>query len=104
MSVQKHSFENHSNVYHELGVETLESIYEELLYFKELAIENDAPMEHSLIIIDDFANDLKDKELCQKINKAIVKTRHLCCAWLFFTELCPIAKNNTKTAKLRNNF
>ena len=36
------------------------------------AIENDAPMEHSLIIIDDFANDLKDKELCQKINKAIV--------------------------------
>ena len=83
MSVEKHPFENHSNVYHELGVETLESIYEELLYFKELAIENDAPMEHSLIIIDDFANDLKDKELCQKINKAIVKTRHLCCAWIF---------------------
>ena len=41
--------------------------------FKESAMANDCPIEHSLIIIDDFANDLKDKELCQKINKAIVK-------------------------------
>ena len=83
MSVEKHPFENHEKVYHELGIETLESIYEELLSFKESAIANDCPIEHSLIIIDDFANDLTDKELCQKIKKAIVKTRHLCCAWLF---------------------
>ena len=29
---------------------------------------------HSLITIDYFANDLRDKDLCQKINKAIIKT------------------------------
>ena len=83
MSVEKHPFSNHDKVYHELGLETLESIYEELLGLKEEAIANGCPIEHSLIIIDDFANDLKDKELSQKINKAIVKTRHLNCSWIF---------------------
>ena len=83
MSVKKHPFENYEKIYHELGIETLESIYEELLAFKEEAILNDNPIEHSLIIINDFADELKDKDLCQKINKAIVKTRHLCCAWIF---------------------
>ena len=72
-----------SDVLCELGLETLQSIYDELLALKEEAIPNDCPIEHSLIVIDDFANDLKDKELSQKINKAIVKTRHLNCSWIF---------------------
>lgn len=83
MSVEKHPFSGHDKVYHELDPDTLETIYEELLELKEEAIANDCPIEHSLIIIDDFANDLKDKNLSQKINKAIVKTRHLNCSWIF---------------------
>ena len=83
MSVEKHPFSNHDKVYHELGLETLESIYVELLALKEEAIANDCELEHSVIIVDDFANDLKDKELSQKINEAIVKTRHLNCSWIF---------------------
>jgi ABC-type dipeptide/oligopeptide/nickel transport system ATPase component len=83
MSVEKHPFSNHYKVYHELELDTLESIYEELLSLKEEAIANDCPIEHSLIVLDDFANDLKDKDLSQKINKAIVKTRHLNCSWIF---------------------
>ena len=65
---------------HDLNPETLENIYDELLTLKEEAITNECPIEHSLIIIDDFANDLKDTDLCQKINKAVVETRHLNCS------------------------
>ncbi len=83
MSVEKHPFSNHDKVYHELELDTLENIYEELLALKEEAIACGQPLEHSLIIIDDFANDLKETEMAQKINKAIIKTRHLCCAWVF---------------------
>ena len=83
LSVEKHPFCNHDKVYHELTPESLESIYDELLSLKEESIANDCPIEHSLIVIDDFANDLKDKELAAKINKAIVKTRHLNCCWIF---------------------
>jgi hypothetical protein len=83
LSVEKHPFSNHDKVYHELELETLENIYKELLALKEEAIANGNPIEHSLIIIDDFANDLKESDLAQKINKAIVKTRHLNCSWIF---------------------
>ena len=91
MSVEKHPFSHHDKVY-QLGLETLENIYEELLSLKEEAISNGCPIEHSLIVIDDFANDLKDADLSQKINKAIVKTRHLNCSWIFTLQsytLCP---------------
>lgn len=83
LSVEKHPFSHHDKVYHDLDTETLESIYDELLQLKEEALINGCPLEHSLIVIDDFANDLKDKDICQKINKAIVKTRHLNCCWIF---------------------
>lgn len=77
LSVEKHPFCDHDKVYHELNPNTLESIYDESFALKEEAIANEC-----LIIIDDFANDLKDKELAAKINKAIVKTRHLNCCWI----------------------
>lgn len=37
----------------------------------------------SFIVIDDFANDLKTKDVAAKINKAIMKTMHLNCCWIF---------------------
>lgn len=83
LSVEKHPFSSHDKVYHDLELETLEGIYDELLSLKEEALINGCPLEHSLIVIDDFANDLKDAELSKKINQAIVKTRHLNCCWIF---------------------
>jgi ABC-type dipeptide/oligopeptide/nickel transport system ATPase component len=83
LSVEKHPFSSHDKVYHDLEPATLETIYDELLTLKEDALINNCPLEHSLIVIDDFANDLKDKVLSQKINQAIVKTRHLNCCWIF---------------------
>ena len=82
LSVEKHPFSHHDKVYHDLDAETLDSIYVELLALKEEALINGCPLEHSLIVIDDYANDLKDKELSKKINQAIVKTRHLNCCWI----------------------
>lgn len=82
LSVEKHPFSCHDKVYHDLDEDTLESIYDELLSLKEEALINSCPLEHSLIVIDDYANDLKDRKLSKKINKAIVKTRHLNCSWI----------------------
>ena len=59
LSVEKHPFEDHENVYHELTIKKLEKIYNELNELKENSINDNLPIENSIIIIDDFANDLK---------------------------------------------
>jgi hypothetical protein len=35
------------------------------------------------VIIDDFANNLKDKHLLSKLNAMLIKARHLNCCFLF---------------------
>ena len=83
MSVLKHPFQDHPAVMHELTIEYLENIYETLNDLKEDCIENDEPLETSLIIIDDMANVLKDNDLVQVLNKMIIKSRHLSVCWIF---------------------
>jgi hypothetical protein len=83
MSVEKHPFQNHDKVYHELTSHVLDDIYDELIDLKQNSIENDFPLEYNLIIVDDFASNLKDNELIKKLNQMIVKTRHLNCSWIF---------------------
>lgn len=102
-SVMHHPFEKHDKVYHELTVNHLETIYQELCLIKEEATKekekkekidaygdenNDSDseekeIEYSCIIIDDFANNLKDKFLIKQLNKMIIKARHICCAFIF---------------------
>ena len=79
LSVEKHPFENHNNVYHELTIRKLETIYNELNDLKENSINDNIPIENSIIIIDDFANSLKDNDLTVYLNKMIIKARHLSC-------------------------
>jgi thymidine kinase len=117
ISVEKHPFENHDKVYHELSVAHLEMIYQELLSKKTEVIvsENDKKtkkkkkkkakfegeeedlsekeevkevkeLEYSCIIIDDFANNLKDKDLIKQLNKMIIKARHILCSFIFTTQ------------------
>jgi hypothetical protein len=56
------------------------------------ALANNYPLESSLIIIDDFANALKDNEIAIALNEVIIKTRHLNCSWIITLQaynLCP---------------
>jgi ABC-type dipeptide/oligopeptide/nickel transport system ATPase component len=83
LSVEKHPFQNHEQVYHELTVDTLHDIHERLDELKEQSIENGDEIETSLIIIDDMADHLKDKHLVAKLNAMIIKSRHLSVCWIF---------------------
>ena len=83
LSVEKHPFENHNKVYHELTIGLLDEIYNELNDLKENSIIEGIPIEYSIIIIDDYANALKDNELSIYLNKMIIKARHLSCCFIF---------------------
>jgi len=104
-SVLHHPFEKHEKVYHELTVGSLEEIYQECLamkaeatkekekgekinYFGDITDESDdeREIEYSCIIIDDFANNLKDKSLMKQLNKMVIKARHLCLSFIFTTQ------------------
>ena len=82
LSVEKHPFEKHDKVYHELTAEALDEIKDELTSIKEDREEDDMP-EYSLVIIDDFANNLKDKQIVAKLNGMLIKARHLNCHFIF---------------------
>lgn len=103
-SLEKHPFENHEQVYHELSVQNLENIYNELIFFKkgkkdekkekpegkydgdaDEASESDEEEEvqYSCVIIDDYADQLKDKGIQHQLNKMLIKARHLCCGFIF---------------------
>jgi hypothetical protein len=83
LSVEKHPFEKHEKVYHDLNIVTLTSIYEELNDLKQYAIDDGTPIENSVIIIDDYANALKENDLAIYLNKLIIKARHLSCCFVF---------------------
>ena len=103
LSVEKHPFENHDKVYHELTVLELQNIYNELVSYKETSLEKkdkdkkqvyldeeiedsedeEPEIKYSCIIIDDFANMLKDLDIQKQLNKMIIKARHICCSFIF---------------------
>ena len=76
-SVKKHPFALHDKVYHELSVELLENIYSNLVEIKAQCIAEDYPLEKSVLIIDDYASDLKDPDLIRMLKQFAVKSRHL---------------------------
>lgn len=99
-SIRNHPFEKHENVYHDLNTDILESVYDELVAIKELATkkkekkvkafesdnedsekEEKHEIEYSAIIIDDFADHLKQGTIQTFLNKFIIKARHLCCSF-----------------------
>lgn len=82
LSVEKHPFEKHDKVFHELTIEGLEDLIDELKEMKEALEKGDKP-EYSLVIIDDMANQLKDKFIVIKLNALLIKARHLNCHFIF---------------------
>jgi hypothetical protein len=109
LSVDKHPFEHHDKVYHELTVSILQEIYNTLLEFKtekerkkvekEKNVKNafdgvediesdkdddDEPeIQYSCVIIDDMADSLKDNDIQHYLSKMLIKSRHLCCSFIF---------------------
>lgn len=98
-SVEKHPFENHDKVYHDLTIDLLEDIYQDLVSSKKSSTEkkekkqkvyNDSEsesesdeekeVEYSCIILDDFADALSNPIIQKYLNKFIIKLRHLCCS------------------------
>lgn len=78
-SIAKHPFEKHDKTYHELSSMQLEEIYQELVEIKKTS----KTIEYSCIIIDDFADALKDKDIVEQLNKMVIKARHLGCVFIF---------------------
>jgi hypothetical protein len=78
-SIEKHPFSDHDKVFHDLTVELLEEIYKQLNEIKETSEE----IEYSCVIIDDFANVLKDNDIQIALNKMLIKSRHLQCSFIF---------------------
>jgi ABC-type ATPase with predicted acetyltransferase domain len=99
-SIENHPFREHDEVYHELTEEHLENVIEELEtikqeYYDEMKTYMNEPkktknkkpeMQYSLLIIDDFASDLKTKSVMRALNKMCIKTRHLCCGIIIITQ------------------
>lgn len=104
LSVSQHPFEKHDKVYHELTVPILEGIYNQLNDLKEEATkkkekkpkqtyqsddekdddsDEEKEIQYSCIIIDDFANALKNNDIAQQLSKMIVKARHICTTFIF---------------------
>lgn len=82
LSVQKHPFQDHDKVYHELTTSLLDDIYNQLMETKEKRDPKD-PIEYSCVIIDDMADTLKEKGIQRSLNKMLIKARHLCCSFIF---------------------
>jgi hypothetical protein len=79
LSVDKHPFKDHENVYHELNYSILEDIYNELIEMKE----KEKTPKYSLIIIDDMADSMKDPSILKILSRMIIKARHINCCFFF---------------------
>lgn len=40
-------------------------------------------IQYNCIIIDDFADALKDNDIMKQLNKMLIKARHICCSFIF---------------------
>lgn len=82
-SVQSHPFEKHERVYHELTADGLYELHDELLERKDKNNEEEEPPEYNAVILDDYANDMKDKNIVRALNKMLIKARHLNTTFIF---------------------
>jgi hypothetical protein len=72
-SVEKHVFEKHDKVYHNL--DNLSELYDLLSDLKES--NEDEEIEYNAVIIDDMADSLKDKNIVASLTRLLTKSRHL---------------------------
>ena len=51
--------------------------------YEEEEEEEERELQYSICIIDDFADALKDIDIQKQLSKMLIKSRHLCCAFVF---------------------
>ena len=83
LSVKNHPLKNLPTIYHEITVENLTEIYNELIKQKEETNKNKESPEYNLVIIDDMANDLKNESIKKILNNMLIKSRHLQTMFIF---------------------
>lgn len=78
-------------VYHEFNINTLENIYQQVMHYS-------AEKEDSLLLIDDFASELKNHELLKLLNALVNNRRHLRLSiWMSVQTYRSIPLSNRKT-------
>jgi len=82
-SLKKNIFENldEDKIYNDLDYETLETIYDKILEYREEDDEN-----NTLLYIDDMASSLKNAELLKFFNKIVSNRRHLRVSIMLITQ------------------
>jgi hypothetical protein len=83
--VKGNPFQNHDKVHHELTPELLHEIHEDCLERKEDSLENDTPIEHTCVMIDDFGAQLKDNDIQYALKQIMNVARH---AGLYIVFIC----------------
>ena len=83
LSVHNHPFKNHTDVSHELTEEMLATVYEDCLDRKQTAIEEKEQIEHTCLIIDDFASELKEQYIILALKRLLTKSRHIALSVIF---------------------
>jgi hypothetical protein len=81
LSVEKHPFEDHDKIYHELNESILYDIFSTLDEIKKTRVKKKP--HYNLVIIDDMADVLKNNSLQMAMNKLLIKARHLNCGFIF---------------------
>jgi hypothetical protein len=81
LSIENHPFKKHDKVYHELTTDGLQDLKDILTTSKLEQDEDDA--EYNCVVIDDFANDLKSKDIQKELNSMLIKARHLNTSFIF---------------------
>ena len=70
-----------------MTVYILQSIYEELCDLKsgknKTESDDEDEIQYNCIIVDDFADVLKQKDIEKVLNMMLIKARHLRCAFIF---------------------
>lgn len=82
-SVKKHPFEHHDKFYHDLSSEMLNVIYDELQQLKLKNISDKEPPQYNCVVVDDMADQLKDKEIEKTLKKILSKSRHVNTMFIF---------------------
>lgn len=110
-SLAKNPLAELDSIYHELSVENLQEVYNDLnakkieyvesvlkkkdkkeKVFVDEESEDDIKekekeeLEYSVVIIDDFADELKQNDIQKFLKKFLIKTRHLCVAFIFLIQ------------------
>lgn len=93
LSVQKHPFEGHPTLYHEMNTENLSELYQTLKDIKKGDEEDEEEeddekkkkkIEYNLVVFDDFADTYKSSKDIQKIlSTMLIKARHLNTSFVF---------------------